>query len=555
VGESSLVRSRWFRVALILAAMLAAPAAARAAPTHLYVSNYESAGAITPFTIGGGGLLDRRARKLTGHGDPWFLAMTPDGKHLYATNNALDEATVSQFNVAANGTLTPMSPAAVTVGELPQAMAVSPNGRNAYVANWGDGTLSVLSIGAGGQLTPKATVDANLAEAAGVALTPDGKSLYVANWDSNNVAQFRVLSDGSLTPMAKATVAAGQEPDFIAVTPNGKHAYVTNYEDGTVSEYAVGAGGALLLLGHVTAGAAESNMYSATIRPNGSAIYVPTGSGVHEFGIGANGLLSSKGTAAAKGSDPENIWLTADGKSAYLADYASGQQGVLAQYNVSAAGLLAPKSPATIAANGGPAAVMIPPDQAPHAVARATVAAAGSPTVFDASKSTDSDGRVVRHRWTFGDGTTASTAGPSVRHVYRAGGTFVVTVTETDDSGCSTRLVYTGQTAYCNGSPQAVGIERIPVPPNTRITAATIHPKKHSASFSFAAVGQASGFECSLQKTPKRHHKPLKLAFKPCKSPKTYGHLNAGTYTFRVRAFSSGGADNTAAKRTFKIHR
>ncbi len=205
------------------------------------------------------------------------------------------------------------------------------------------------------------TVDANLAEAAGVALTPDGKSLYVANWDSNNGAQFRVLSDGSLTPMAKATVAAGQEPDFIAVTPNGKHAYVTNYEDGTVSEYAVGAGGALSLLGHVTAGAAESNMYSATIRPNGSAIYVRTGSGVHEFGIGANGLLSSKGTAPGRGSDSENIWLTADGKSAYLADYASGQQGVLAQYNVSAAGLLAPKSPATIAANSGPAAVMILP--------------------------------------------------------------------------------------------------------------------------------------------------------------------------------------------------
>ncbi len=70
MGESSPVRSRWFRVALMLAAVLAvAPAAARAAPTHLYVSNYESAGAITPFTIGGGGLLDRRARKLTGHGE------------------------------------------------------------------------------------------------------------------------------------------------------------------------------------------------------------------------------------------------------------------------------------------------------------------------------------------------------------------------------------------------------------------------------------------------------------------------------------------------------
>ncbi len=550
---TSLVRSRWFRVALVLGAVLAlTPAAAMAAPSHLYVSNYESAGAITPFTIGGGGLLGRGSSKPTGHGDPWFLAMTPNGKHLYATNNALGDATVSQFNVAANGALTPMSPAAATVGELPQAMAVSPNGRMAYVANWGDGTLSVLSIGAGGQLTPKATVDTNLAEAAGVALTPDGRSLYVANWDSNNVAQFRVLSDGSLTPMANPTVGAGQEPDFIAVTPNGKHAYVTNYENETVSEYAIGPGGGLSPLGHVTAGAAQSNMYSATISPNGAAIYVPTGSGVHEFGIGANGLLTSKGTAPGKGSDAESIWFTADGKSAYLADYDGGQPGVLAQYNVSAAGLLAPKSTATIAANGGPAAVMIPPDQAPHAVVRATVAAAGSATVLDASKSTDSDGRVVRYRWTFGDGAAATTAGPSVKHVYRAGGAYEVTVTETDDSGCSTRLVYTGQTAYCNGSSLALGNERIPVPPNTRITSATIHPKKHSASFSFAPARRAL---CSLQKAPKRHHKPPKLSFKPCKSPKAYAHLKAGAYTFRVRAFSSGGADNKAAKRTFRIHK
>jgi DNA-binding beta-propeller fold protein YncE len=74
---------------------------------------------------------------------------------------------------------------------------------------------------------PEATVDTNLDEPAGVAVTPDGKSLYVANWDSNNVAQFRILGDGSLTPMAIAMVPAGQEPDFIAITPNGKHAYVT----------------------------------------------------------------------------------------------------------------------------------------------------------------------------------------------------------------------------------------------------------------------------------------------------------------------------------------
>ncbi len=59
--------------------------------------------------------------------------------------------------------------------------------------------------------------------------------------------------------------------------------------------------------------------------------------------------------------------------------------------------------------------------------------AAGEPVRFDASGSTDPDGRIVRFRWEFGDGGEAE--GVSVSHMYPEPGEFVVSLTVTDNGG------------------------------------------------------------------------------------------------------------------------
>lgn len=83
--------------------------------------------------------------------------------------------------------------------------------------------------------------------------------------------------------------------------------------------------------------------------------------------------------------------------------------------------------------------------------------------------------------------------------------------------------------------------------PDTKITKATISSPKRRASFKFASLGVAKGFQCGLAKAHK------KVAFKTCHSPKTYKHLKAGKYTFEVRAVGSGGTDPTPAKKSFTI--
>ena len=97
----------------------------------------------------------------------------------------------------------------------------------------------------------------------------------------------------------------------------------------------------------------------------------------------------------------------------------------------------------------------------------ATAAPAGSSTSFDGRASSDVDGSIARYDWNFGDGSAMANGGPTPTHTYASAGSYTVTLTATDDGGCSTALVFTGQTAACNGTSAAVTrrIVSVPSPP------------------------------------------------------------------------------------------
>ena len=60
---------------------------------------------------------------------------------------------------------------------------------------------------------------------------------------------------------------------------------------------------------------------------------------------------------------------------------------------------------------------------------------AGSAIAFSAAGSSDPDGAVASYGWTFGDGATATTANPS--HTYAAAGSYIATLTVTDNLGAT----------------------------------------------------------------------------------------------------------------------
>ena len=59
--------------------------------------------------------------------------------------------------------------------------------------------------------------------AGGVAITPDGKHAYVTNVFGGTVSVITTA-----TGAVSAPITVGKGPTAVAITPDGKHAYVTN---------------------------------------------------------------------------------------------------------------------------------------------------------------------------------------------------------------------------------------------------------------------------------------------------------------------------------------
>ena len=213
-----------------------------------FFSDAVSQYSIDPLT---GGLSPKNPATIAAGAQPVGVAVTPDGNSVYVTNEG--DSTVSQYSIdPLTGALSPKTSATVAAGTTPFGVAVSPDGKSAYVTNVGIfpasmGTILQYTINPlTGALSPKtpATVTAGRYPD-GIAVTSDGKNAYVTNFQDSTVSQYSIDPlTGGLSPKTPATVAAGTAPpgnaggqSGVGVTPDGKSAYVTNEFDNTVSQY------------------------------------------------------------------------------------------------------------------------------------------------------------------------------------------------------------------------------------------------------------------------------------------------------------------------------
>ncbi|MDA1306439.1 MAG: PKD domain-containing protein [Acidobacteria bacterium] len=98
--------------------------------------------------------------------------------------------------------------------------------------------------------------------------------------------------------------------------------------------------------------------------------------------------------------------------------------------------------------------IILPPNgtPVPRFFFSPSTARENEPVLFDASSSTD-DGQIVSYVWTFGDGSSGS--GRTRTHLYALAGTYLVTLTVTDDRGLSASTVPTSVPIVAAASPVA----------------------------------------------------------------------------------------------------
>jgi DNA-binding beta-propeller fold protein YncE len=377
---------RWWLVAVV-ATCLGASAPAQAQP-FVYVVNEFSASvsqydASTPSLSP---LAPATVPVLGANSFPTEVAISPDGKSAYVANGFGN--TVSQYDVGSDGALSAKSPSTVAAGIDPFDLAVSPDGKSVYVTNesggaGSSGTVSQYDVGAGGALTPKSPASvATGTGPQGVAVSPDGNSVYVIDETDKTVFQYDVGSGGALTPKIPATVATGADPRLLAVGPDGKSVYVGNSDGNSVSQYDVGPGGGLTpkTPAAVAAGADPEGL---AVSPNGNSLYVVDAGGlppvtgtVSQYDINPlTGALSAKTPATvATGVSPFGVAVNPDGKSVYVTNFnnfVTVNLGSVSQYDVGAGGALTPKTPAAVATGLAPLGIAVTP--LPASMARCVV--------------------------------------------------------------------------------------------------------------------------------------------------------------------------------------
>jgi YVTN family beta-propeller protein len=388
---------------------------------------------------------------------PYSIAIAPGGTTAYAANYG--DNTVTPINVATNSPGT-----AFAAGTNTAAIAISPDGTMAYVADFQSSTVTPINLATN---TPGTAIAVGVNPDA-IAITPDGSTAYVANRTDNNVTPINLA-----TNIPGPVITVGAAPYAMAITPDGTTAYVANFTDNNVTpiNVATNTPGPVIVAG--------LNPSAIAITPDGSIAYVAdfTGNTVTPINLATN----TPGAPISVGTGPRGVAITPDGATAYVTN--AGSHTVI-PINVATN---TPEAAITVAFS--PYAIAITPDQAPVAALSVTVAAAGSPSSFDASASTVAFGTIASYAWSFGDGSNTTTSTPTTTHTYTAAGSYTASVTETDSAGTSTTQVFTGQTMSLNGGPGA-GISRSLVVPTVTTTAlaSSSNPSTTSGSVTYTAT-------------------------------------------------------------------
>ena len=362
------MRKRTILAATLLAvAALSAPITANAAP-FAYVTN-----AFGPSVSVVDTATNQVAATVTfpAGSVPFAAAITPDLSKVYVTS--LDGSTCGESTA-----LHVIDTASNTLGSSPIAvpceatgLALTPDGKRAYVTSRFTRTISVIDTAAKAIIATITPPDGSILE--GIAISPNGQRAYVT---AAHLDVVHVIDTDSNT-VVSTVVGVGSSPKAVAVSPDGKRVYVTNNHMAgsvTVIDTATGTAVATIAVGQYPSALAFT--------PDGSRVYVTNGgidNGVFTVSVIDTASYAVVGAPVVVGSFPNSIAITADGTQAYVGNEGSNTVSVIdtATDTVSAT-LGGMSSPRGVAARAIPPGIAVPKVVGqPQATATSAITAAG----------------------------------------------------------------------------------------------------------------------------------------------------------------------------------
>ncbi|MFI7573697.1 lactonase family protein [Micromonospora sp. NPDC049497] len=263
---------------------------------------------------------------------PSFLVRHPRLPVLYAVNE-LPTGEVSAFRVGADGDLDLLG-VRLTGGAAPCHLAVAPDGGHLFVANYGDGSVTVLPLderGAPGERSDRVRHEGHgpdperqeHAHAHMVSPAPGRGPLLAVDLGTDSLYRYDLdAGSGRLVPRGpRVRTAAGTGPRHLARHPDGRRCWLVGELDGSVGAYELTDDGALHERGRVEASGRAGHVQPSEIAvgPDGRFLYVAN------RGIGTVAVFALDGSlpelvaeVETDGEWPRHFALT--GSHLYVAD-------------------------------------------------------------------------------------------------------------------------------------------------------------------------------------------------------------------------------------------
>ncbi len=278
-------------------------------------------------------------RRTAGPENPFFLALSPDRKFLYATH-ARDFGGKESEQVAAyqltgrTGELKLLNRQSAE-GTAACSLDVDRTGRVVVVANYGSGSVAALPVRADGSLGPPTAFVRHQGSSVNpgrqkephahcVAVSPDNKYVLAADLGIDQVLVYRLDADKAALaandpPFARSPAGAG--PRHLAFSPDGRRVYAINELSNSVTVFDYDAASGKLKEVQTVSTVPEDfkgTSYCADVKltPDGKFLY-GTNRGhdsIAGFRVGVDGRLERVGITPSGGRGPQNLAVTPDGR-------------------------------------------------------------------------------------------------------------------------------------------------------------------------------------------------------------------------------------------------